>query len=339
MDPRAHQRMYRGPRREFLIAASGLLASSFAADAQKAPGIPCIGTVSSHLAQNLHLRDAFVKGLQDLGYVEGRDLVLEQRDAAGKLERLPALMADLVARRVDVILAGGTPQALAAKQATQTIPIVFSTVGDPVGSGLVASLARPGGNVTGLTNVAPELLGKHLELLKQVVPGASRVAVLRQPGFFGESAERALLQGAEGAARMLRLKLQLVDVRGPAEFGTAFSEVMRANANALAVLGGTMFFGERERLVALATKNRLPAIYVEGEYVEAGGLMSYGADNADLVRRAASYVDKILKGARPGDLPVQQPTRFELIVNMKTAKDLGLAIPQSVTLLAKRVIE
>jgi putative ABC transport system substrate-binding protein len=331
--------MGRGQRREFLIAAGGLLVASFAAKAQKVAEIPRIGVVSSNAAQNPHLRDAFKQGLRDLGYVEGRDLVLEQRDAAGKLDRLSALLADLVALRVNVILVGGTTQALAAKRATNTIPVVFSTVGDPVGSGLVASLARPGGNLTGLTNVAPELLGKHLDFLKQVVPRASRVAILRQPGALGEGAERELLKGAEDAARTLRLQLQIVDVRGPAEFADAFSEMARARANALAVLGGTMFFGERERLVDLAARNRLPAIYVEGEYADAGGLMSYGADTADLVRRAAAYVDKILNGANPADLPVQQPNKFELIINLTTAKALGLAIPQAVTLRAGRVIE
>jgi putative ABC transport system substrate-binding protein len=193
--------------------------------------------------------------------------------------------------------------------------------------------------LTGLTNVAPELLGKHLDFLKQVVPRASRVAILRQPGALGEGAERELLKGAEDAARTLRLQLQIVDVRGPAEFADAFSEMARARANALAVLGGTMFFGERERLVDLAARNRLPAIYVEGEYADAGGLMSYGADTADLVRRAAAYVDKILNGANPADLPVQQPNKFELIINLTTAKALGLAIPQAVTLRAGRVIE
>jgi putative ABC transport system substrate-binding protein len=326
-------------RRDFLIAAGGLLVASFATEAQQIAKIARIGVVYSNIASNPHLREAFVQGLRDLGYVEGHNLVVEQRDAAGKLDRLPALAAELAALKVDVIAVGGTPQALAARHATKTIPIVFSTVGDPVGSGLVVSLARPGGNATGLTNVAPELLGKQLDLLKQVVPTASRIAVLRQPGALGEVAERELLKGGEGVARTLGIQLQFVDAREPAEFAAAFSEMSKARANALAVLGGTMFFGERGRLVDLAAKNRLPAVYVEAEFVNAGGFMSYGADTADLVRRAATYVDKILKGANPADLPVQQPTKFELIINQKTARSLGLTIPPSLALRAERVIE
>ena len=265
--------------------------------------------------------------------------MIEYRDAEGKLERLPALAAELVALKVDVIVAAGTPAALAAKQATRTLPIVFAAAADPVASGLVTSLARPGGNVTGLSILAPELVGKCLEQLKQAVPGVSRVAVLWQPGGLGERTEKDMLKGAEVAARALGVRLQFVEARGPADFDRAFSDMTRARAGALTVLASAMFFSERRRLVDLAAKNRLPAVYPLREFVDAGGLMSYGPNLADLFRRAATYVDKILKGAKPGDLPVEQPTKFELVINLKTAKALGLTIPPSLLQRADQVIE
>ena len=206
-------------------------------------------------------------------------------------------------------------------------------------SGLVTSLARPGGNVTGLSSLAPELVGKRLELLKQAVPGVSRVAVLWQPGALGERTEKDMLKEAEVAARALGVRLQFVEARGPADFDRAFSDMTRARAGALTVLPSNMFISERRRLVDLAAKNRLPAVYPLREFVDAGGLMSYGANLADLFRRAATYVDKILKGAKPGDLPVEQPTKFELVINLKTAKALGLTIPQSVLARADEVIQ
>ena len=265
--------------------------------------------------------------------------MIEYRDAEGKFERLPALAAELVALKVDVIVAPGTPAALAAKQATRTLPIVFAAAADPVTSGLVTSLARPGGNVTGLSVLAPELVGKCLEQLKQAVPGVSRVAVLWQPGALGERTEKDMLKGAEVAARALGVRLQFVEARGPADFDRAFSEMTRARAGALTVCGSAMFFIERRRLVDLAAKNRLPAVYPLREYVDAGGLMAYGPNLADLFRRAATYVDRILKGAKPGDLPVEQPTKFELVINLKTAKALGLTIPPSLLPRADQVIE
>jgi putative ABC transport system substrate-binding protein len=264
--------------------------------------------------------------------------VIESRDAEGKPERLPALAAELAALKVDVIMAGGTPQAVAATHATGTIPIVF-TAADPVTDGLVTSLARPGGNVTGLSILAPELVGKRLELLKQAVPGAGRVALLWQPGAYGERTEKDILNGAEVAARTLGMRLQAVEVRDAADFDRAFSHMTRARTVALTVLGTTMFFNERRRLADLAVKNRLPAVYSTKEFVDAGGLMAYGANLADLFRRAASYVDKILKGAKPGDLPVEQPTKFELVINLKTAKALGLTIPPSLLGRADEVIQ
>jgi putative tryptophan/tyrosine transport system substrate-binding protein len=235
---------------------------------------------------------------------------------------------------------GATPQALAARQATRTIPIVFASAADPVASGLATSLARPGGHVTGLSTASSELVGKRLEQLKQAVPGVSRVAVLWQPqGVPGERARKDMLKEAEVAARALGVRLQFVEVRGPADFERAFSDMTRARAGALTVLGSPMFVSERRRLVDLAAKNRLPTVYTAREYVDAGGLMSYGPYLTDMFRRAATFVDKILKGAKPGDLPVEQPTKFELIINLKTAKALGLTIPQSVLGRADEVIQ
>jgi putative ABC transport system substrate-binding protein len=277
--------------------------------------------------------------LRDLGYVEGRDFVIEFRDAKGTPERLPALAAELVALMVDVIVASGKPHALAAKQATRTIPIVFVVGFDPVVDGLVTSLARPGGNATGLSSLGSELVTKRLELLTQAVPGVSRVAGLWQPGALGERMEKDMLKEAEVAARALGVRLQFVEARGPADFDRAFSDMTRARVDALTLLTSTTFLSERRRLVALAAKNRLPALYPAREYVDAGGLMAYGADFADLYRRAATYVDKILKGAKPADLPVEQPTKFELVINLKTAKSLGLTIPPSVLSRADQLIE
>jgi ABC-type uncharacterized transport system substrate-binding protein len=317
-------------RRAFLGTVAGaLLASPLAAEAQQAAKVARIGFLATNLAANPHLPEAFRQGLRDLGYVEGRNVVIEYRDAEGKLERLPALAAELVALKVDVILAPGPPQALAAKQATRTLPIVFAAASDPITDGLVTSLAQPGGNVTGLSFFGPELVGKRLEQLTQGVPGVSRVAVLWQPGGQGERTDKDMLKGAEVAARALGVRLQFVEARGPADFDRAFSDMTRARAGALTVLGSSMFTSERRRLVDLAAKNRLPAVYPQREFVDVGGLMAYGPNVTDLFRRAATYVDKILKGAKPGDLPVEQPTKFELIINLKTAKALGLTIPPS----------
>jgi ABC-type uncharacterized transport system substrate-binding protein len=326
-------------RRIFLTTVAGLLAAPLAAQAQQAAKIPRIGYLVTNLAASPHLREAFRQGLRDLGYVEGRTVVIEYRDAEGKSERLPALAAELVALKLDVIFAGTTPPALAAKQATRTLPIVFASVSDPVTSGLVTSLARPGGNVTGLSILAPELVGKCLEQLKQAVPGVSRVAVLWHPGDLGERTDKDMLKGAEVAARALGVRLQVVEARGPADFDRAFSDMTRARADALTVLTSAMLFGERRRLVDLAAKHRLPAVYPWREAVDAGGLMSYGANIADGYRRAATYVDKILKGAKPADLPVEQPTKFELVINLKAAKALGLTIPQSVLGRADELIQ
>ncbi len=265
--------------------------------------------------------------------------MIEYRDADGKPERLPALAAELVALKVDVLVAPGTLAALAAKRATKTIPIVFPTVGDPVTDGLVTTLARPGGNVTGLSNLSPELVGKCLELLHQAIPGVSRVAILWQPDAVPERTGKDIGKRAEVAGQALGIRLQFVEVRGPADFDRAFSDMTRARAGALTVLSTPMFASERGRLVALAAENRLPAVYPLREFVDAGGLMAYGPNAIDLYRRAATYVDRILKGAKPGDLPVEQPTKFELVINLKTAKALGLTIPPSLLQRADQVIE
>ncbi len=327
-------------RRRFIqVIAGGLLAAPLAAEGQQAAKVARIGYLGFNRAANSPLPEAFFQGLRDLGYVEGRNVVIEYRDAEGKQERFPALAAELVALKVDVILAPSTLAALAAKQATRTLPIVFAAAGDPVTSGLVTSLARPGGNVTGLSVLSTELVGKRLELLKQALPGVSRVAVLWHPGAIDERTEKDTLKGAEVAARALGVRLQFVEARGPEDFDRAFSDMTRARASALTVLPYAMFINERRRLVDLAAKNRLPAVYGLREFVDAGGLMAYGPNVADLFRRAATYVDKILKGAKPGDLPVEQPTKFELVINLKTAKALGLTIPPSLLGRADQVIE
>jgi putative ABC transport system substrate-binding protein len=281
-------------RRAFLATLTGsLLAAPLAAEAQQAAKVPRIGYLAVQPAANPHLHEAFRQGLRDLGYVEGRNVVIEYREAEGKPERLPALAAELVALKVDVIVAQPTVAAVAAKQATRTLPIVFP-VADPVRSGLVTSLARPGGNVTGLTNVAPDLVGKGLELLKQAIPGVSRVAGLWQPGALPERTTKDMRKEAEVAARALGVRLQFVEARGPDDFDRAFSDMTRARAGALTVLLGSVFFSERRRLVDLVAKNRLPAMYPWREGVDPGGLMAYGPNLRDLFRRAATCVDKIL---------------------------------------------
>jgi ABC-type uncharacterized transport system substrate-binding protein len=327
-------------RRTFLLTSLvGAIAGPLAVAAQQEGKVARIGYLTSDSAAPPRLREAFLQGLRDLGYVEGRNLVIEYRFAEGKFERLPALAAELVALKVDVILAPAPPYAQAAMQATRSIPIVFTVAGDPVASGLVTSLARPGGNATGLSVLAPDLVGKGLQHLTQAVPGVSRVAVLRSPTGTAERTEKDILKEAEVAGRALGLQLQVVQVHGPGDFDRAFLEMFVARAGALTVLPNTMFFNERRRLVDLAAKNRMPAMYQSREFVDAGGLMSYGPDFADLFRRAATYVNKILKGAKPGDLPIEQPTKFELVINLKTAKALGLTIPPSLLQRADQVIE
>jgi len=317
-------------RRAFLgTLAGGLLAAPLAARAQQGATVPRLGMLATNRSSGVRMLDAFLQGLRDLGYADGRNIVIEHRDAEGKLERLPGLAAELVALNVDVIVAPLTPAALAAKHATRTIPIVFAAASDPVTDGLVTSLARPGGNVTGMSNLSPELVGKRLDLLKQAVPDVARLAVLRHPGSIPERTEKDMLTRADVAAQALKVRLQVVAVRSPEDFERAFSDMTRARVGAMTLVGGNMFFASRRRLVDLAARNRLPAVYSGRDFVEVGGLMSYGQDDADAFRRAAAYVDKILKGAKPADLPVEQPTTFELVINLRTAKALGLTIPSS----------
>ena len=283
------------------------------------------------------MTDAFRQGLRERGYLEGQNIVIEYRAAEGKIERFTELAAELVDLHPDLIVASNTPAARAARQAT--LPIVVAVMGDPVSDGLVASLARPAGNVTRMTFLGPELASKRLELLKQALPAMSRVAALWHPGAYGESTMTEMMGKMETAAATLLVRLQPVEVRGPAEFDGAFLAMARERADALIVLPSPMLFSERRQIVDLATQNRLPSIAMAREFVELGGLMSYGASLPDLFRRAGGYVDKILKGARPADLPVQQPTEFELVIDLETAKTLGLEIPLPLLARADEVIE
>jgi len=307
------------------------------AEAQQPTKIPRIGVfLPASAPATAHLVNAFKQGLQDHGYTVNRDVTLERRFAEGKPELLTRFAAELVRLKVDVIVAGSTPGAVAAKTATGAIPIVIVTTGDPVASGLVASLARPGGNITGVTALGQELAGKRLEVLKEMLPTVSRVAVLSNP----DNSDTALsLKGAEVAARILGVELRIQEVRDPTAFEHAFQAMTRERAGALMVLPDPMFVSHRERIVALSAKSRLPAMYAHREYMDEGGLMFYGASLADMWRRAATYVDKILKGAKPADLPVEQPTKFELAINVRTAKQIGLMIPPNVLARADRVIK
>jgi putative ABC transport system substrate-binding protein len=283
-------------------------------------------------------RDAFRQGLRELGYVEGKNIVIEWRSAEGKLDHLPAVVAELVHLKVDVIVSAGSNITRAAKQATVTIPIVMTQDNDPVGDGFVASLARPGGNITGLSNYAPELSGKRLDLLREVVPSLSRVAVFRNATVPGNS---QMAKEVELAAGAVGVKLQYLDVSSPNDIEPAFRAAREGRADAgFMLVSGSILGGQRRiRIAELAVKSRLPMMYDNQANVEAGGLMSYGVHRTDLDRRAATYVDKIFKGAKPADLPVEQPIRFELIINLKAAKQIGLTIPPNVLARADKVIK
>ena len=314
-----------------------LLAAPLAADAEQAKSLPRIGYLDGgYPSANAHLREAFRQGLRELGYVEGRTITVEYRWAEGRFDRLPDLAAELIRLQVNLIVAVGDPTIHAAKQATSVIPIVMTAVGDPVGRGFVASLARPGGNLTGVSNLAVDLTGKWLELLKEVVPKASQVAVLMNAA---NPTHPLFWREAQAAAQVLGLKVLNLEVRTPADFDGAFAAMIRDRASALVVLPDPLISGQRARLAELAAKDRLPAMYAFREHAEAGGLISYGPSLSERFRRAAAYVDKILKGAKPADLPVEQPTRFELVINMKTAKALGLVIPPSILVRADQVIQ
>ena len=306
-------------------------------EAQQPDKVPRIGFLSGNsLSDNASRIEAFRGGLRDLGYLERKNIMIEWRSAEGKFDRLPALATELVNLKVDVIVAYGPTPTRVAKNATTTIPIVMGFEADPVGSGIVASLARPGGNITGLSSLAPDISGKQLGILKEIVPKLSRVPVL---GNSGELGNAQAIKEMELSAAVLKLQLQYLDVLSPKDIETSFRAATEKRAGAVLVLAGPVMSPHRTEVINLAAKNRLPAMYYRSDYVEAGGLMTYSPSFAALFYRAATYVDKILKGAKPADLPVEQPTKFELIINLKTAKQIGLTIPPNVLARADRVIK
>jgi putative tryptophan/tyrosine transport system substrate-binding protein len=314
-----------------------LLAAPLAADAQQPAKVHRVGWLSDGIRAGAtsHLHEAFLHGLRDLGYVEGKNLVIERRDAEGKLERLPELAAQLVELKVDVIVTWSVPGTKAAQRATSTVPIVMAEAGDPVRTGLVPSLARPGGNTTGLSVMDPDLVGKQLQLLKEAAPTIARVAVLYNPTF---PATVLGMQEAQDAGPALGLAILPMEVRTADELEAQFAVMTSVHADAVLTSGDPFMSTHHRRILDFAAKHQLPALYFWREFVEAGGLMSYGPSLPDLFRRAATYVDKILKGAKPADLPVEQPMKFELVLNLKTAHALGLTIPPNLLFQANEVI-
>jgi putative tryptophan/tyrosine transport system substrate-binding protein len=319
-----------------ILIAVVLLALGVTAEAQQQSKIPKIGWLGIRPAASDTGPELFRREFRALGYVEDKNIVFEYRSADDKLDRLTTLADELVRLKVDVLLASATPAAVAAKNATSTIPIVFYGGFDPVALGLVDSLARPGGNVTGFTAIAVVLAGKRLELLKETIPKLTRVAVLWDPQNPGSAQQ---WKESQLPARELGLQLHSIEVSSADKFEAAFKEATRARSTALALLASPFFYSNQKQLADLATKNRLPAIYPRGEFVASGGLMSYGADQAEPIRRAAVLVDKILKGRKPADLPVEQPTKFEFVINLKTAKQIGLTIPPNLLARADKVIK
>ncbi len=314
-----------------------ILAAPLAPEAQQPVRVPRIGILwLNPLPPTAHLVEAFRQGLRERGYVEGQNIAIEFRSAEGRLDRLPDLANELVRLNVDLILTGTTLGIQAARQATSTIPIVMGISVDPVREGFVASLARPGGNITGLSLLSPEIAGKRLQLLKEVVPKISRVAILWNADY---TSSALLFREVEAAAPGVGVQLQSLEWRGPNGFEKAFQAATRGRAGGLIFLDDPLTFRHRTRIVGLEAKSRLPTMHSDREFAEAGALMAYGANIADMYRRSATYVDKILKGAKPGDLPVEQPTKFELVVNLKTAKALGLTIPPSLLARADEVIQ
>ena len=319
----------------FLLIAVVLSASSV--EAQQPRKVPRIGVLFPGSPATFTQRtEAFIQGMKELGYVEGKTITIEWRWAEDKVERMPDLAAELVKLNLDMIVANGTPAIKALKAATKTIPILMAVVGDPIGTGLVQSLARPGGNLTGLSIVAPNLSGKRLELLGETTRAASPVAALVNPN---NPVYRAELQETQDAARTLGVQIQAIEISDANTLQEGFASMSRDRVRALIVLTDAIFYSMRSRILEHAAKTRLPAMYFGSEFTDAGGLMSYGPDLNGLFRRAAYYVDKILKGAKPGDLPVEQPTKFELVINLKTAKQIGLTIPPNVLARADRVIK
>lgn len=326
-------------RRDTVLALIAFGVAPRAGQAQQQGKIPRVGFLHPAVPQNntSPFLEAFRQGLRELGYVEGKNIQLEVRWGEGKLERLPALAAELVRLKVDVIVAASSPSVLAVKQATRTIPIVMPFSSDPVGDGLVASLARPGGNITGLSTMAPEVGAKRLQLLKEVLPKLSRaVAVLWNPSYTGMAAR---FRDAQRNAPAAGLDVRSLEVRDTRELEKALEALTRKHTDALILLADPLTLSQRLRIVEFAAEARIPAMYEISEFADAGGLMSYGHNPGQMCRRAATYVDKILKGAKPGDLPIEQPTKFELVINLKTAKALGITIPQSLLMSADRVIE
>jgi putative ABC transport system substrate-binding protein len=318
-----------------VLLALALLAAPLAGEAQQAAKVYRIGFLETGVLRP-RAWEAFQERLRELGYVEGRTVAFETRWADGQVDRLPGLAAELVRLKVDVIVTAGSPAAQAAKSTTTSIPIVMATGGDPIGLGLVDTLARPGRNVTGMTTLSRELSGKRLEVFRGALPRVSRMGMLRHRT---SSIDALTSRETEQSAQMLGIPLKLHDVDGPADFDRAFSAIVAEGAGAVLVATSSMFFAHRRQLADLALKHRLPTMFAFREYVEAGGLMSYGPSYTDLFQRAAGYVDKILRGAKPAELPIEQPTKFELVINMKTTKALGLTIPQSVLRQADEVIQ
>jgi len=323
----------------YLGLGAMLFALCVSAQAQQPKKVPRIGYLSSGSpSTNLGYLQAFLQGLRELGYVEGKNVLIEYKWAEGRFERMPELAEELVRLKVDIIIAPNSAIARAAKKATSTIPIVMANAGNPFGEGLVANLAHPGGNVTGLTNLSQELSGKRLELLKQIFPTLVRAAVLSTPP--GRGQERRDVKELLAAATFLKLQLQILEVRIDDEFEKAFEDAAKARATALVVTSepSGLLLRNRKQIVELSSKNRLPAMYPQLIYVNIGGLMSYAANELEMYRRAATYVDKILKGAKPAELPVEQPTKFEFIINLKAAKQIDLPFPPNVLALADKVI-
>jgi putative ABC transport system substrate-binding protein len=325
-------------RRAFLGTLAGGLLAALAVDAQptaKVYRLGLLGGSSPKTPGGRRAWEGFFQGMQELGYVEGQNILVEGRWYGERTDRLPSLAAELVRLNVDVIVTGTAPAPEAAQRATSAIPIVMAIHSDPVGSGLAVSLAKPGKNVTGLSTLAPELVGKRLQLLKEAVPRISRLAVLWNPTVTTQALE---LSKVESATRSLQMQLQVLEARTSGDFAGAFSAMTKVRVGGVIILASAMFYAERERIAELAAQNRVPAIYGSREFAEAGGLMAYGIDLRESFRGAATYVDKILKGAEPADLPVEQPTKFELLINLKTAKALGLKLPQQLLSRADEVI-
>ncbi len=319
------------------LLATALLSTVPFVEAQQRGKVPRIGFLgNSTAALEANLVGPFRDGLRDLGYVEGQNILIEYRWAEGKYERFPALIAELIASKVDVTVTAGTPATQAYQKARTSIPLVMVAVGDPVGTGIVASLNRPGGNITGLTSISPELEGKRIELLREVIPKLSHIAVLWNPKNAFHAIEN---KEVETAAAALRMKVLYLGIEAQEQIGNAFAQILKERPGALLVLADRVFLHNRALIMDFAAKHRLPGVYAYLELVEAGGLMSYGPSYADMHRRAATYVDKILKGTKPADLPVERPMKFELVVNLKAAQQIGVTIPQSVLYRADRVIK